>query len=141
MTTPDELVVEIKALLQRLPTVEVLATRVTRTHCWIPLTLASWESLLILQSCAEASNVLFHGWARHEPGSPEAVSDAARAIMYEYRVESAGTEALRERLESLGTFLVWRLHVSDLIATPDANRLLDMFHGAHVPRPRPREHS
>lgn len=105
MHTLKEIVAKIEPLLNRLPAVAVRRVRVveapTITLCSISLTIASWESLLALNYCAQAANVPMHAWADYRPGSPEALADPARALSHAYQWESADPEDVRSRFEVL----------------------------------------
>lgn len=134
MPSLSELVDLIRALLVRLPGVKVLHAHVAENHCSIDLTLDSWESLLELVNCADGSNIRFHCYVWHSPGTPEALADPARSIAFQYQFNDSDANAARERIELLGAYLVWQHHAAGRIPTEEANELLTVFHAAHVPR-------
>lgn len=124
---PRKTIEDVANLLNRLEKVKVIRWSGNEDFVRIELTVASFESLLVLNHIAEAVNANFDSWAQHAPDSKEAKDDPARAI--HYRISIQGEEAANGKvLEAIGYFgchLVWQLSSKSKIEKNYANELLN----------------
>jgi len=129
---PDNVLKEIEYILNLLQGVHVLDIAGSLTSTRIDLTIESHESHLILEHCAEASNVPLHCWAHFEPGSKEAISNPALALRYSYRIvsENGNSDQALDDLCMLGAFLTWTIYKVGIISGNKEKQLVKVFNAS-----------
>ncbi|PCI45254.1 MAG: hypothetical protein COB51_09045 [Moraxellaceae bacterium] len=122
----NETISEVAKLLNALDEVEVLRAQGDVDVIMIKLTIASFDSLLLLNYIAETVNANLISWAQYRPGSVEALADPARALHYRImsKSESEGTGDAVRVIEYFGGALVKEAHAAGKLTISDANRLL-----------------
>lgn len=126
---PDVVLKTITQLLNSLEGVCVLKVAGELTSTRIELTIETHESHLILEYCADASNVPLHCWSHFEPSSKEAQSNPALALRYRYHVvsENEDPELALDNLCMLGAFLTWTMYKMGIISGNKEKQLVKVF--------------
>ncbi len=120
---------EIENLLNILNGVTVVEASGTKDRLHILLTIESHESHLMLVHCGEAANVRFHCNTMYAPGSEEANSNPARALLYRYHANSPKDKPGKalDDFNWLGAFLVCTMYRAGDISGNEEKRLAKVF--------------
>lgn len=122
----NETINEVAKLLNALDKVEVLRAQGDVDFIMIKLTIASFDSLLLLNYISETVNANLISWAQYRPGTVEAIADPARALHYRIisKSEPEGAGDAAQVIEHFGGALVKEAHATGKLVTSEANRLL-----------------
>jgi len=118
---------EVRRLLDALPEVKVVGSRVSGDVAIFEIESHSASAALVVQQLCEAANVSFEPAVR--PHEPELRGMAARVLS----ASTQGFDTIQYgNLQLLAIHLVWHLHGIGSIETLVANEFLDTWHGARV---------
>lgn len=135
MRVAEETLVELCALLRRLPGVAIESSDLRKTSEYICLvmTIVEIESLASVVYCSCGANLSLDVWtvAPRSPGS-----ELANPTHLRYRLAAKGIETQPDGalhlFQQFGCFLVWHLYAVELITGGEANRLLAAWGGRLV---------
>jgi hypothetical protein len=133
----EESLNKIISLLEKLEGVKIIHTYCTQERMDILLTIESDKSHFWLEYCSEGANVPFKCCTRLYPWDKEAIDNPSLALTYSFEIIKKASYATDfENFNFLGSFLVWVMHCFGLIATKEANCLLDFWGSMHVDEKR-----
>jgi hypothetical protein len=120
---------EIECLLNQIDGVEVSKVVISADYIRVELTIETHESHLLLEYCAEASNVPLQCWAKYRPGSEKAISNPAKALGYRYSSKSREGQPgeVIYYFALLGAFLSRRMFESGNLSGDEKKRLSKLF--------------